>query len=152
MRTEGREIAPAASIGGSGVEGKLALALALAIFSAGTAAQVLNDPTRPPASFGTNAPDTGAGGGIMLQSVLISPTHRAAIINGVLVPVGGKYGGAVLVEVNEKEAVLKSGGSRQVLKLHPGVDMKEIGSTAGATAGKAQSGAETAGGNIPVAR
>jgi MSHA biogenesis protein MshK len=116
-----------------------ALALALTLCVASVAAQ-MNDPTRPPASFGSSEPD--AGGGIMLQSVLISPTHKAAIINGVLVPVGGKYGGAVLIEVSEKEAVLRSGGTRQVLKLHPGVDMKQIGSasTAGIPAAdKAQS-------------
>lgn len=129
----------------------LAAALALALCAASATAQ-LNDPTRPPSSFGTSEPDVGGGGGIMLQSVVISPTHRAAIINGVLVPLGGKYGGAVLVEVTEKEAVLRSGGTRQVLKLHPGVEMKEIGSTAAATAGKPQSGAEPAGGNIPAAR
>ena len=106
------------------------LLLCLVLLGGGAAAQ-MNDPTRPPASFGTNAPDTGVGGGgIMLQSVLISPTHRAAIINGVLVPVGGKYGGAVLIEVSEKDAVLRSGSTRQVLKLHPGVDMKQIGSAA----------------------
>ena len=102
----------------------------------------MNDPTRPPASFGSSEPDAG-GGGIMLQSVLISPSQKAAIINGVLVPLGGKYGDAVLVEVSEKEAVLRSGGIRQVLKLHPGVDMKQIGSAAAAgipAADKAQSG------------
>jgi MSHA biogenesis protein MshK len=129
-----------------------ALALALALLSASVAAQVINDPTRPPVSFGPGEPDAG-GGGIMLQSVLISPTHRAAIINGVLVPVGGKYGGAVLVEVTEKSAVLRSGGTRQVLKLHPGVDMREIGSTAaaGVPADKAQSSAEpAASGNTPA--
>jgi MSHA biogenesis protein MshK len=126
-------------------------ALCLALASAGVAAQVINDPTRPPVSFGPGEPDTG--GGIMLQSVLISPTHRAAIINGVLVPVGGKYGGAVLVEVTEKAAVLRSGGTRQVLKLYPGVDMREIGSTAaaGGPADKARSGAEAAAsGNTPA--
>jgi MSHA biogenesis protein MshK len=117
-----------------------ALALALALFSASVTAQ-MNDPTRPPASFGSGEPDTG--GGIMLQSVLISPSQKAAIINGVLVKLGEKYGDAVLIEVSEKEAVLRSGGTRQVLKLHPGVDMKQIGSTAAAgfpATDKAQSG------------
>jgi MSHA biogenesis protein MshK len=129
----------------------IALALALALFSASVAAQVISDPTRPPASFGPGEADTGDGGGIRLQSVMISPTHRAAIINGVLVPLGGKYGGSVLIEVTEKAAVLRSGGARQVLKLHPGVDMREIGSSAGVPAGKAQSGAEpAASGNTPV--
>jgi MSHA biogenesis protein MshK len=152
MRSEGRELAPAASGGGSRVEGALALALALALFSASVAAQ-MNDPTRPPASFGSSEPDAG-GGGIMLQSVLISPSQKAAIINGVLVKLGEKYGDAVLIAVAENEVVLRGGGGRQVLKLHPGVNMKEIGSTAAAgvpAAGRTQSSTDpAASGNTPA--
>ncbi len=131
------------------------LALCLALFSAGGAAQVMTDPTRPPASFGAGEPDAGDGGGIMLQSVLISPAQRAAIINGVLVRLGEKYGDAVLIEVAESEVVLRSGAIRQVLKLHPGVNMRQIGSAAVAgvpRAGEAQSGAEPAGGGSAPAR
>ncbi|MGH8640126.1 MAG: hypothetical protein ACRET6_00365 [Burkholderiales bacterium] len=130
----------------------LAVALALALCAASATAQ-MNDPTRPPASFGAGEPDTGDGGGIMLQSVLISPVQRAAIINGVLVRLGEKYGDAVLIEVAENEVVLRSGAIRQVLKLHPGVNKREIGSTVAAgvpRAGQAQSGAEPAsGGSTP---
>jgi MSHA biogenesis protein MshK len=132
------------------------LALCLALIATGTAcAQVMNDPTRPPASFGAGEPDAGDGGGIMLQSVLISPAQRAAIINGVLVRLGEKYGDAVLIEVAENEVVLRSGAIRQVLKLHPGVNMREIGSAAAAgvpRAGRAQSGAEPASGGSTPAR
>jgi MSHA biogenesis protein MshK len=114
----------------------------VALLAPGTAsAQVMTDPMRPPPGFGLGEPDAGdGGGGILLQSVLISPTRKAAIINGVLVKLGEKYGDAVLIGVAESEVVLRSGGSRQVLKLHPAVDKRE----AGAAAGRTRSGAESA--------
>ena len=132
----------------------LAVALALALYAASATAQ-MNDPTRPPASFGAGETDAGDGGGIMLQSVLISPAQRAAIIKGVLVRQGEKYGDSVLIEVSENEVVLRSGAIRQVLKLHPGVSMRQIGSAAAAgvpRAGQGQSGAEPASGGSAPAR
>ena len=104
----------------------LAAALALAIFSAGVAAQS-SDPMRPPSGFGVGEADVetaDAGGGMTLQSVMISPAGRAAIISGVMVRLGEKYGDAVLVRVAESEVVLKSGSDSQVLKLYPGVDKR----------------------------
>ena len=106
----------------------LAAALALMLFSASAMAQVGNDPTRPPAGLGTWAADMDAGdagGGMILQSVMISPTGRAAIISGVMVKLGEKYGDAVLVKVAENEVVLKSGTTSQVLKLYPGVEKRD---------------------------
>ena len=61
-----------------------------------------------------------------LQSVMISPSQKAAIINGVMVKLGEKYGDAVLVRVAENQVVLKSGGAEQVLKLYPAVEKREI--------------------------
>jgi len=151
MRTEGRGSRACPRGVRRGVEGTLVLALALALFSASAVAQ-MNDPTRPPASFGAGEPDTD-GGGIMLQSVLISPAQRAAIINGVLVRQGEKYGDAVLIEVSENEVVLRSGAIRQVLKLHPGVNMRQIGSAAAAgvpRAGQGQSAEPASGGSTPA--
>ena len=104
----------------------LVAALALAIFSAGVAAQS-SDPMRPPSGFGVGEADVetaDAGGGMTLQSVMISPAGRAAIISGVMVRLGEKYGDAVLVKVAESEVVLKSGSDSQVLKLYPGVDKR----------------------------
>jgi hypothetical protein len=43
-----------------------------------------------------------------------------------MVKLGGKYGDAVLVRVAENEVVLKSGNASQVLRLHPGVDKREV--------------------------
>jgi MSHA biogenesis protein MshK len=103
-------------------------ALALVLLCATAAAQMTNDPTRPPAGIESGAAglEADAGGGPMLQSVLISPTQKAAIIGGVMVKLGEKYGDAVLVKVAENEVVLKSGATLQVLKLYPGVEKREI--------------------------
>jgi MSHA biogenesis protein MshK len=106
----------------------LAAALALMFFSASAMAQVGNDPTRPPTGFGVGGADadiTDTGGGMTLQSVMISPTSKTAIISGVTVKLGEKYGDAVLVKVAENEVVLKSGTTSQVLKLYPGVEKRE---------------------------
>ncbi len=119
------------------------------------AAQVAIDPTRPPADAGVaEAGARDAGGGILLQSVLISPTMKAAIINGVMVKLGEKYGDAVLTKVAENEVVLKSGGASQVLRLHPEVEKREIEQAkekGAARRGKAREGARpTATRDAPV--
>ena len=106
------------------------LVAATLMFPAAVYAQRITvDPTRPPAGFGTGAADTEreTTGGVRLQTVMISPTQRAAIINGVMVRLGEKYGDAVLVKVSENEVVLKGGGAQQVLRIHPEVDMRARG-------------------------
>jgi len=87
-------------------------------------AQGLTDPFQPPGAVAMEAPPVE---GVIspvqqLQSVIISPKRKAAIINGVLVELGGKYGDAVLTRVAEDEVVLSSDGSREVLKLYPAVE------------------------------
>jgi len=127
--TAGGRRKAARSAGSSLIPHPSSLVLCLALLAPGTTlAQMTTDPTRPPAGFDVGAVDmTGdAGGGVMLQSVLISPTHKAAIIGGVMVKLGEKYGDAVLVKVSENEVVLKSGSALQVLKLYPGVEKREI--------------------------
>jgi len=105
-----------------------ALALCLALLAADAAAQVTTDPTRPPAGYDTAAPAAAgdADGAMRLQSVMISPTHKSAIISGVTVGLGEKYGDAVLVKVTENEVVLRSGGENQVLKLYPGIEKRAV--------------------------
>jgi MSHA biogenesis protein MshK len=99
------------------------LALCGALLVPGAApAQITVDPTRPPIETVAEVPQ----GAVVnqLQSVMISPTRKAAIINGVAVELGQKYGDAVLMGVTEDQVVLRSGDSRQVLKLHPAVEKK----------------------------
>ena len=101
----------------------LALGAVLALLPAVASAQIATDPTRPATGFVAEVPE-GAVTPNQLQSVMISPTRRAAIINGVVVELGQKYGDAVLMGVAEDQVVLRSGDSRQVLKLHPAVEKK----------------------------
>lgn len=115
---------PAASRRPSVSTSWLLLALAL---PTSAMAQIANDPTRPPSGYAEEAPASAdVGGGLTLQSVLISPSQKAAIISGTMVKLGEKYGDAVLVKVAENEVVLRTAGTSQVLKLYPGVEKREI--------------------------
>lgn len=91
------------------------------LLSGGVQAQVLNDPTRPPVSIGTAA-DPAADkpkAEPELQSILISPTRRVAVIDGQTVALGEKFGEARVVRITEGEVVLRNGQDLQVLKLFP---------------------------------
>lgn len=112
--------------------------MCLVLLAPGVAlAQAGADPTRPPTGFGSGAAEADiadTGSGMTLQSVMISPTSRTAIISGVTVKLGQKYGDAVLVKVAETEVVLKSGATSQVLKLYPGVEKRDTAPPAAKTA------------------
>jgi hypothetical protein len=112
------------------IEALAAFALALA---AGTACgQSMSDPTRPPAGFhlGTGPARSGeATGGLVLQSVLIFPDARSAIISGEHVLLGQKIGGQRLVKVAETEVVLLNGAERRTLRLFPSADKRSAVAT-----------------------
>ncbi len=102
----------------------LALLLMCAVFPVASA-QALTDPTKPPTEI--SAAPTGqavAPKDSGLQSIIISPIRRAAIINGQTVELGAKYGDARLVGVSESGVVLEGLQGRQVLALFPGVEIK----------------------------
>ena len=108
-----------------------------------TWAQVLTDPTRPPPGIG----DASSSAGLMsypqvkgLQSVIISPQHCAAIIDGKTVELGGKHGAERLVEVTERGVVLQGEHGRRALTLFPAVGMKITEARSGQQAVKCQSG------------
>jgi hypothetical protein len=92
-------------------------------------AEVLPDPTRP--SIDLNSSGAGSEADVVpeepvqrgLQSVIISPQYRAAIINGVTVLEGGKYGDSRLVEVRESSVVLQNAQGRRVVELFPKVSI-----------------------------
>lgn len=86
------------------------------LLSAGSTAQALTDPTRPPlelmgAAAGNTAPTP-------LQSILLSSTRKGAIINGQYVPLGGSYGKARLVQITATDVTLRSDGAMEVLQLY----------------------------------
>lgn len=90
-------------------------------------AQGLTDPTRPPGALATATGEGGATGGPVLQSVMLSPGRKMAMISGEMVVLGGRYGSARLVKLSESEAVLKDGAETTVLKLFPLVEKRMAG-------------------------
>ena len=111
------------------------LAAGLVVGVAVAQAQTLRDPTRPP---GTSAIKAGAGvatGGLVLQSILISPERKAAVISGKLVTPGESVEGYMLVAIAENEAVLKNGDKVRRLHLYPAVDMKRQKEIQGGSSG-----------------
>jgi hypothetical protein len=102
--------------------------LLLCAYCAAVPAQAMKDPTRPPQSLwrpqgGVEEPSPS---GPQLQSVMLSPSRRAAIISGKVVNQGERYGDAVVAEVAEDRVVLRRGASTEVLKLYPGGGTKEL--------------------------
>ncbi|MCW5624235.1 MAG: hypothetical protein KIT73_05920 [Burkholderiales bacterium] len=107
----------------------LAFCAALAVAGAMAApAEMLPDPTRPPAMLlaPTVPADGESDGGLVLQSVLIAPHHRAAVIGGNLVQQGGRVRGYTLTQVTETEVTLAGAGGRRTLKLFPGIQKKLV--------------------------
>ena len=99
--------------------------LVLSAVPAIASAQALPDPTRPPAEISAPPEQAAVPKESGLQSVIISPTRRAAIINGQTVKLGAKLGDAKLVEVSESGVVLQGPQGRQVLAMFPGVELKK---------------------------
>ena len=111
--------------------------LTVAIASGAAYAAPFNDPTMPP-----NAPAQGAESGIAgpggpaavsgarLESVLIAPNRRVAVISGKSIPLGGKYGTARIVSITESKVVLQDGEKKETLLLYPGVEKKSVGTKA----------------------
>ena len=106
------------------------LALFAVLFSFAATAEDFRDPTRPPASLlatpgavpGQGATESRPAG---LQSIIISESRRAAIIDGKTVELWAKHGNAQLIEVNEDNVVLQGAQTRRVLRLFPDVKMKQ---------------------------
>jgi hypothetical protein len=97
----------------------------------GATADPLPDPTRP--SIDLYSSGSGSASDVLpdeavthgLQSIIISPLYRAAIINGETVIVGGKTGDSKLVEVRESSVVLQNAQGRRVVELFPRVSIKK---------------------------
>lgn len=90
-----------------------ALACATAVHAAPFA-----DPTRPPvvADDGNAMASTQ---GPRLESVLIAPDRRIAVISGQQVVVGARVGGSEVLRITESEVVLRGPQGEQTLKLVP---------------------------------
>jgi MSHA biogenesis protein MshK len=94
--------------------------LALSAIAGSVGAAPFADPTRPPsASDSAPALPGAAAMGPRLESVLIAPDRRVAVISGRQVPLGGKYGEGRVVRITETEVAIREGTTTQVLRLFP---------------------------------
>ena len=104
-------------------------ACSLLLVAAVAGAQSLPDPTQPPAS-GAPVRDLDSAGKAnptpILQSIIISPTRRLAIIAGHTLKQGDKYGDAKLVKITETEVVLRGSNGIQTLKLFPNIEKQPL--------------------------
>ena len=101
---------------------RIELAALLAVMlSAPACAEGLTDPTRPPSGFDVTASSAKSGEAapspLVLESVLIYPDSRIAIISGERLALGQKIRGLRLVKIADTEVVLLDGGERRTLKL-----------------------------------
>jgi hypothetical protein len=105
----------------------LTAGLLLASVSVMAVAQQLRDPTRPPleASAKPAAAKSGSRGGLVLQTVLISPERKTAVISGRVMSVGDTVSGFRLTEIREGEVVMKGSKGRRTLRLYPAVSKVE---------------------------
>lgn len=104
--------------------------LVLALSALPAAAQALPDPTRPAAGehVAAGAPAARAS---VLQSVLVSEGRRVAVIDGQLVPIGGRVGAYRLVSVEPTSVVLQGPGGSRTLRLLDGIGKLPVKSADG---------------------
>ena len=101
-------------------------------------ADTLKDPTQPPASLYSEVSASSEElTSPVLQSVMIGPQLRAAIINGEKVVLGGKYQQATLIRLNEHTAVLRNPDmTTQTLSMDYAIEKKIIAPAAASPAAK----------------
>ena len=77
----------------------------------------LPDPTRPSSASGDGVA-TGVHG-LVLQSVLIAPQRRVAVINGKTLAVGERIGDVTVAAIRPHEVVVKRASGEFTLRLVP---------------------------------
>jgi MSHA biogenesis protein MshK len=119
------------------------LALVLGVLLCGAAAaqsEKLVDPTRPPSATDPARKDGAApAAGPQLQSVLISPARRIAVISGQTVVQGGRYGDATVERITESAVHLRYANRRQTLQLMPGIVKRDRRASADSSSAKGPS-------------
>lgn len=81
------------------------------------------DPTRPP-DYAPADTAPGVSGGSRLESVLIAPDRRVAVIGGQQVRLGEKFRDGRVERITETEVVIRTAQGTQTLKLFPEVDKR----------------------------
>lgn len=80
----------------------------------------MNDPMRPPADLIADAPDAKLSP--VLQSIVIGPAQRYAIINGERVAPGSLYGDAKVIRIEQNAVTLRDAVGDTVLRLYPDIN------------------------------
>jgi MSHA biogenesis protein MshK len=81
------------------------------------------DPMRPP-DFAPADTAPAVSGGLRLESVLIAPDRRIAVIGGQQVALGEKFRDGRVVRITESEVVIRTVEGTQTLKLFPEVEKR----------------------------
>lgn len=104
------------------------LIASLLLCAAGAALAQGADPTRPAIDTGISAPGMAAAPAPAgLQSIIQRSSGKpAALINGVMVELGGKVGEARLVRVGDDFVVLRGAMGNEILRLTPDVEKKVV--------------------------
>ncbi len=79
----------------------------------------LSDPTRPYTGGPATAAPAPEATGPVLQSTMISPADRRAVIGGRSYRVGDKIDGAVITDIQPYEVTLKRGDRTNRLRMNP---------------------------------
>lgn len=96
------------------------------LFSTPVALFGFSDPTQPMGQAVTpHAAPSRPGGGPVLQSTLVSPQRRLAVISGKQVRVGDTVNGAVVTEISQFEVRLRQGGRETTLRLLPKLNKEQ---------------------------
>jgi MSHA biogenesis protein MshK len=103
-----------------------ALAAMLLQVPASAGDENLPDPTRP-ANVSPDANSTIENAEVLpqLQSILISPYRKVAVISGQTLHIGEKFAGATLIKITAHEVVLKNGTELKKLKLYPDIEKRK---------------------------
>ena len=118
---------------------RAALMLAAMSMACAAQAQALNDPMRPPMALIESEGAVQAPSAPVLQTVVIGPERRYAIIDGERVTMGSRFREARVVQIAENQVTLRDAGGDTVLKLYPQVQ-KLIAPPAGRAAVQAERG------------
>lgn len=80
-------------------------------------AATLRDPTQPVIGVMGNQSSNASESRFQLQSILIAPKRRLAMINGQMVGVGSSINGARVLAIDKNRVILLVGGSKQSIYL-----------------------------------
>ena len=104
-----------------GILRKLAAMLATSLVAGAVVAAEMGDLPDPtnPAGHATGASSSG------VQSILITPRYKQAVIHGRTLRVGDRVGDAVIVDIQPYEVILDRGGRESRMRLVPRLDKQK---------------------------